>query len=73
MIAVLQAAEKCTNNPSMGAGLAHKIHLRVNVLLIVLKRIIIFPLLAFSFLVMTRQCYLDKGQYSSKMPAIQQF
>jgi hypothetical protein len=55
------SAEKCTNSASMGAGLAHKINLKVNVLLIVLKRIIIFPLLALSFLAMTRQCYLEKG------------
>lgn len=25
-------AEKCANNPSMGAGLAHKIHLKLNVI-----------------------------------------
>jgi len=61
MIAVLQPAEKCTNNPSMGAGLAHKIHLKVNVLLTILKRTVTFPLLALSFLVMTRQCYLERG------------
>jgi hypothetical protein len=61
VIAVLQTAEKGMNSPSLGAGLAHKIHLKGDVLLIVLKRIIIFPLLALSFLVMTRQCYLERG------------
>jgi len=61
MIVVPQTSEKCMNNSSMGAGVAHNIHLKVNVLLISLKRIIIFPLLALSFLVMTRQCYLDWG------------
>jgi len=45
----------------MGAGIAHNIHLKVNILLILLKRIIIFLLLALSLLVMTRHCYLERG------------
>jgi hypothetical protein len=61
MIGVLQTVLKSVQTASMGAGLAHKINLKVNVLLIVLRRIIISPLLALSFLVMTRQCYLERG------------
>jgi hypothetical protein len=67
------SAEKCTNGASVGAGLAHKINLKVNILLIVLKRIIIFPLLALSFFVMTRQCYLERGSIVQRCLPINNF
>jgi hypothetical protein len=53
-------------NLAMGAGLTLNIHSKVNVLLIVLTRIIIFLLIALSFLEMPRYFYLERDIISQR-------